>query len=183
MPVTATNKIHRVGLRSEGFHCPDPVWWRPPGERAYRPLTTADTDSLVARYRAHGREDLLSRPARGQGSCRPSGPRGRSRTRSGRRVPEGGRIRAVRSRGPDGARSPGPLTVFGMIRPVAYTGYLVGGVLVGAPLSVGLLALGTLGAALTPVLVGLPCSACSRCPAYPSASSNADGWRGSTGPP
>ncbi|MER5653618.1 sensor domain-containing protein [Streptomyces sp. NPDC002131] len=43
-----------------------------------------------------------------------------------------------------------------MIRPVAYTGYLVGGVLVGAPLSVGLLALGTLGAALTPVLVGLP---------------------------
>ncbi|MFE9435572.1 AMP-binding protein [Streptomyces sp. NPDC006640] len=67
MPVTATNKIHRVGLRSEGFHCPDPVWWRPPGERAYRPLTTADTDSLVARYRAHGREDLLSRPAYGAG--------------------------------------------------------------------------------------------------------------------
>lgn len=43
-----------------------------------------------------------------------------------------------------------------MIRPVAYAGYLVGGVLVGAPLSVGLLALGAVGAALTPLLVGLP---------------------------
>ncbi|MET9405504.1 sensor domain-containing protein [Streptomyces sp. NPDC002935] len=43
-----------------------------------------------------------------------------------------------------------------MIRPVAYAGYLVGGVLVGAPLSVGLLVLGAVGAALTPVLVGLP---------------------------
>ncbi|MET7738748.1 long-chain-fatty-acid--CoA ligase [Streptomyces sp. NPDC005385] len=63
MPVTATNKIHRVGLRREGFRCPDPVWWRPPGERAYRPLTAADTDDLDARYRAHGREDLLARAA------------------------------------------------------------------------------------------------------------------------
>ncbi|MFD6497233.1 long-chain-fatty-acid--CoA ligase [Streptomyces sp. NPDC059944] len=63
MPVTATNKIHRVGLRREGFRCPDPVWWRPPGERAYRPLTAADTDGLDARYRAHGREDLLARAA------------------------------------------------------------------------------------------------------------------------
>ncbi|MEU8788992.1 AMP-binding protein [Streptomyces sp. NPDC048643] len=63
MPVTATNKIHRVCLRREGFRCPDPVWWRPPGERAYRPLTAADTDGLDAQYRAHGREDLLARPS------------------------------------------------------------------------------------------------------------------------
>lgn len=67
-----------------------------------------------------------------------------------------GRVGPVRTGGPDGPRSPGPPTVFRMIRPVAYTGYLVGGVLVGAPLSAGLLILGTLGAALSPVLVGLP---------------------------
>ncbi|MFJ7078068.1 AMP-binding protein [Streptomyces sp. NPDC098781] len=43
MPVTATNKIHRAGLRKEGVRCADPVWWRPTGERAYRRLTEADT--------------------------------------------------------------------------------------------------------------------------------------------
>ncbi|MFJ7344521.1 long-chain-fatty-acid--CoA ligase [Streptomyces sp. NPDC101110] len=36
MPVTATNKIHRAELRKEGLTCADPVWWRGPGERAYR---------------------------------------------------------------------------------------------------------------------------------------------------
>ncbi|MFE9879568.1 AMP-binding protein [Streptomyces sp. NPDC005784] len=61
MPVTATNKIHRVGLRREGFRSPDPVWWRPPGEPAYRPLTPADLDGLVTQYRARGREELLTR--------------------------------------------------------------------------------------------------------------------------
>ncbi|MEU4167603.1 AMP-binding protein [Streptomyces sp. NPDC026665] len=61
MPVTATNKIHRVALRREGFRCADPVWWRPPGERTYRRLTAVDVDGLVARYHAHGREELLTR--------------------------------------------------------------------------------------------------------------------------
>ncbi|MEU4084262.1 AMP-binding protein [Streptomyces aureus] len=61
MPVTATNKIHRVSLRREGFRCADPVWWRPGGEPAYRRLTAADLAVLVARYRAQGREDLLTR--------------------------------------------------------------------------------------------------------------------------
>ncbi|MGW0966732.1 AMP-binding protein [Streptomyces sp. NPDC002516] len=61
MPVTATNKIHRVALRREGFRCADPVWWRPPGEPAYRRLTAEDLDALVAGYRAHGREELLTR--------------------------------------------------------------------------------------------------------------------------
>lgn len=40
MPVTATNKIHRAALRREGLHCPDPLWWRPPGEPTYRRLPT-----------------------------------------------------------------------------------------------------------------------------------------------
>ncbi|MER7928895.1 long-chain-fatty-acid--CoA ligase [Streptomyces sp. NPDC096057] len=49
MPVTATNKIHRAGLRREGVDCADPVWWRPPGEAAYRRLTPEDAEGpLVA---------------------------------------------------------------------------------------------------------------------------------------
>ena len=44
MPVTATNKIHRAGLRREGIACADPVWWRPPGEAAYRRLTPEDAE-------------------------------------------------------------------------------------------------------------------------------------------
>ncbi|WP_079052081.1 AMP-binding protein [Streptomyces regalis] len=42
MPVTATNKIQRAGLRREGLRCADPVWWRPAVERTYRRLTEAD---------------------------------------------------------------------------------------------------------------------------------------------
>ncbi|WP_326722880.1 AMP-binding protein [Streptomyces sp. NBC_00243] len=61
MPVTATNKVHRVGLRREGFRCADPVWWRPPGECAYRRLAEAEVEELVAEYRARGREELLTR--------------------------------------------------------------------------------------------------------------------------
>ncbi|MFS8201779.1 AMP-binding protein [Streptomyces sp. CWNU-52B] len=74
MPVTATNKIHRAGLRREGFRCADPVWWRPLGEAGeareagksgetagYRLLSGADVAGLVARYRVRGREELLSR--------------------------------------------------------------------------------------------------------------------------
>ncbi|WP_405768608.1 AMP-binding protein [Streptomyces sp. NBC_01538] len=61
MPVTATNKIHRSSLRHEGFRCPDPVWWRPPGENTYRGLTAADVAALLERYRERGREELLSR--------------------------------------------------------------------------------------------------------------------------
>ncbi|GAA4082584.1 long-chain-fatty-acid--CoA ligase [Streptomyces shaanxiensis] len=48
MPVTATNKIHRAGLRKEGFRCADPVWWRPPGEQTYRRLTPEDVEGPLA---------------------------------------------------------------------------------------------------------------------------------------
>ncbi|GKQ37698.1 AMP-binding protein, partial [Streptomyces sp. A012304] len=48
MPVTATNKIQRGLLRREGVRCADPVWWRPPGERAYRRLTGEDAEGPLA---------------------------------------------------------------------------------------------------------------------------------------
>ncbi|MEU9711037.1 AMP-binding protein [Streptomyces sp. NPDC047967] len=54
MPVTATNKIHRVALRREGFRCPDPVWWDRAGEGTYAPLEAAGLAALLARYEERG---------------------------------------------------------------------------------------------------------------------------------
>ncbi|MGW6906460.1 AMP-binding protein [Streptomyces sp. NPDC054940] len=70
MPVTATNKIHRAGLRREGLRCADPVWWRPAGERAYRRLTEADVLAYV--------EGPLA-PTRGPSSVRRQGLEPRTR--------------------------------------------------------------------------------------------------------
>lgn len=59
MPVTATNKVHRVALRRTGFRSPDPVWWRPTPEPHYELLAPAAESALVDRYREQGREALL----------------------------------------------------------------------------------------------------------------------------
>ncbi|MCZ4119569.1 AMP-binding protein [Streptomyces sp. H39-S7] len=65
MPVTATNKVHRVGLRRTGFRCADPVWWSPPDAgpcgTVYRPFTAADRTALLDQYRAQDRAALLDR--------------------------------------------------------------------------------------------------------------------------
>ncbi|MFD9600605.1 AMP-binding protein [Streptomyces sp. NPDC059970] len=58
MPVTATNKVHRVGLRREGFWCGGPVWWRGPGD-AYAPFEGEQPAALQREYEAHGRDGLL----------------------------------------------------------------------------------------------------------------------------
>ncbi|MFI9015887.1 AMP-binding protein [Streptomyces griseus] len=55
MPVTATNKIHRVALRREGFRRAGTVWWDPAGDGSYRPLDAEALGSLLAQYAAHGR--------------------------------------------------------------------------------------------------------------------------------
>ncbi|WKN14915.1 AMP-binding protein [Streptomyces sp. JUS-F4] len=54
MPVTATNKIHRVALRRAGFRCPDPVWWDRDGDGTYVPLDAAGLAALLERYEEHG---------------------------------------------------------------------------------------------------------------------------------
>ncbi|MFH8679941.1 AMP-binding protein [Streptomyces lydicus] len=68
LPVTATNKIHRVALRRAGFRCPAPVWWTPltpapgaPAGAVYRPFTAEDEAALLARYREQDRAGLLER--------------------------------------------------------------------------------------------------------------------------
>ncbi|MFF2325530.1 MULTISPECIES: AMP-binding protein [unclassified Streptomyces] len=58
MPVTATNKVHRVRLRSEGFWCGGPVWWRG-GDGAYGPLADERLTALLGEYAAHGREGMV----------------------------------------------------------------------------------------------------------------------------
>ncbi|MER5595835.1 AMP-binding protein [Streptomyces sp. NPDC002265] len=67
MPVTATNKVHRAGLRREGLRCADPVWWRPPGASAYRRFGAADLAGLEAEFRARGREGLMAEELVGEG--------------------------------------------------------------------------------------------------------------------
>ncbi len=46
LPVTATTKVIKRVLRAEGWHCADPVWWRPERDAAYRRLLPADADAL-----------------------------------------------------------------------------------------------------------------------------------------
>ncbi|MEU6090525.1 AMP-binding protein [Streptomyces sp. NPDC047085] len=75
MPVTATNKIHRALLRCEGLRCADPVWWRPPGEAAYRRLTCEDAEDAAGTEHAEG--PLAS--AKGPSSVRRQGLEPRTR--------------------------------------------------------------------------------------------------------
>ncbi|MFD9906082.1 long-chain-fatty-acid--CoA ligase [Streptomyces sp. NPDC059063] len=60
LPTTATNKVARAALRGEGFHCTDPVWWRPlSGEDRYRRFTEEDATDLVEQFKKRGRQDQL----------------------------------------------------------------------------------------------------------------------------
>ena len=63
LPLTATGKITKAGIRTERWSCHDPVVWRP--ERSspdYRVLTPDDVVALEAEFEAHGRSELLLRP-------------------------------------------------------------------------------------------------------------------------
>ncbi|MFC9338256.1 AMP-binding protein [Streptomyces sp. NPDC057020] len=60
LPLTATNKIHRVALRRESFLCEDPVWWRPTPGAPYEPLTPAATAALRGEYARQGRNPGLA---------------------------------------------------------------------------------------------------------------------------
>ncbi|MFF9015156.1 AMP-binding protein [Streptomyces sp. NPDC014870] len=55
LPLTATNKIHRVALRRESFLCADPVWWRPAPGAPYEVLTPEALTGLRSAYEAQGR--------------------------------------------------------------------------------------------------------------------------------
>ncbi|GAA2799213.1 AMP-binding protein [Streptomyces showdoensis] len=54
LPLTATNKIHRVALRRTALASPDPTWWRPTPTAPYEPLTPKAREVLRAEYAERG---------------------------------------------------------------------------------------------------------------------------------
>jgi fatty-acyl-CoA synthase len=46
LPETATTKVLKRVLRNEGWHCDEPVWWRPAKDGPYRRLEPADVAEL-----------------------------------------------------------------------------------------------------------------------------------------
>ncbi|MEU8531072.1 MULTISPECIES: AMP-binding protein [Streptomyces] len=59
LPTTATNKIQRASLRTEGFLSRDELWWRPTPGAAYTPLTPKALTTLRATYDSHNRAHLV----------------------------------------------------------------------------------------------------------------------------
>jgi len=59
LPVTPTNKILKRTLRSQGWECDDPVWWRPEKGDPFRRLTSSDVDEIAAAFAARGRSRAL----------------------------------------------------------------------------------------------------------------------------
>jgi fatty-acyl-CoA synthase len=59
MPLTATNKVAKVPLRSTAWKTGDPVFWRPGRELDYVPLTDADRLELERLAAEHGRSDMV----------------------------------------------------------------------------------------------------------------------------
>jgi len=60
LPLTATGKITKAGLRRDRWSVDDPVIWNP--ERTsigYRAFTGADADQMIAEFERHGRTNLL----------------------------------------------------------------------------------------------------------------------------
>jgi fatty-acyl-CoA synthase len=46
LPVTATNKVLKRGLRAERWTCDDPVLWKPAKDEPYRRLDEAEAAAL-----------------------------------------------------------------------------------------------------------------------------------------
>ncbi|QMU74442.1 AMP-binding protein [Streptacidiphilus sp. PB12-B1b] len=109
MPVTATHKTARGGLREQGWHTGDPVLWRPyrrgplplplpaAGRPEYRRLTEPDRRALRALFAEHGRAGLVG----------PGGETGRpERESGGRGIGDDGGDRTPAPRVPEPAEGP-----------------------------------------------------------------------------
>ncbi|GIH90292.1 AMP-binding protein [Planobispora siamensis] len=60
MPLTATNKVDKRGLRQERWECADPVWWSPSRDMTFVPLTGEARATLRERFAEFGRGRLLT---------------------------------------------------------------------------------------------------------------------------
>ncbi|MFJ3904193.1 AMP-binding protein [Streptomyces sp. NPDC090025] len=63
LPLTATNKVHRVALRRTALTTTDPVWWRPAPTGPYEPFGPAARTALRAQY------ERRHRPFPGEGEA------------------------------------------------------------------------------------------------------------------
>jgi fatty-acyl-CoA synthase len=61
LPVTATDKIDKKPLRTEGWDTTDPVWQRVGRDDDYVPLTATDVEAMVEAFAANGRSALIGR--------------------------------------------------------------------------------------------------------------------------
>ncbi|MFF5212816.1 long-chain-fatty-acid--CoA ligase [Streptosporangium sp. NPDC000396] len=61
LPQTPSNKVIKRILAEEAWHTGDPVWWRAPGQRGWRPLTPGDIAGIDDEFTRHGRRHLLER--------------------------------------------------------------------------------------------------------------------------
>ena len=59
IPLTATGKVDRQPLRTDGWATADPIWWRPTPADPYEPLTTDDVSALRRAFAEAGREGML----------------------------------------------------------------------------------------------------------------------------
>jgi len=59
MPLTASNKVEKHRLRSQGWLVDDPVWWQPERGGAYETLTAEAVARLRSAFAEHGRLSLL----------------------------------------------------------------------------------------------------------------------------
>ncbi|MFI6449962.1 long-chain-fatty-acid--CoA ligase [Streptosporangium amethystogenes] len=60
LPQTASNKVIKRILAAEAWHTGDPVWWRPPGQASWRPLTSEDARGIDDEFIQHGRRQPWS---------------------------------------------------------------------------------------------------------------------------
>ena len=63
MPLTATNKVHKVPLRAQSWTTTDRVYWRRGRELVYVALTEADRRRLEAQAAEHGRPSAIPLPS------------------------------------------------------------------------------------------------------------------------
>ncbi|MBO3746402.1 AMP-binding protein [Streptosporangiaceae bacterium NEAU-GS5] len=59
-PMTPSSKVIKRLLVREGWRTADPVWWRPPHDENFRPITPADVGNIEEEFRRYGRAHLLN---------------------------------------------------------------------------------------------------------------------------
>lgn len=68
MPLTSTNKVNKLPLRTSAWLTEDPVFWRPGRGASYRAMTPDDVMALQQEFETHDRGHLITRVRQHDGS-------------------------------------------------------------------------------------------------------------------